>query len=111
MSSLFFQQFSHLGSEALFPVPLGHLVERYGRIVARVPGLAELRHAQRHDLLHRVAGGLQVAAWIELFGLFRKDFADSARDGQPVVGVHVDLAHAVLNAELDFFDGYAPGGP
>jgi|GEM_PF-1081441 hypothetical protein len=25
---IIFQQFSHLGSEALFPVPLGHLLER-----------------------------------------------------------------------------------
>ena len=34
----------------------------------------------------------------------------SARDSQPVVGVHVDLAHAVPDAELNLLDRHAPGG-
>ena len=81
---------------------------RWGVIVG-VPGLAELSHAQGDDLLHGVAGGLHVVARIELLGLGPQNLADGAGDGEAVVGVDVDFANAVLDAELDLFDGHAPG--
>ena len=62
-----------------------------------------------HHLLHRLAGGLQVVARVELLRRLGEDLADRAGDGQAVVGVHVDLADAVLDAALDLLDRHAAG--
>ena len=74
-----------------------------------VAGLAELRHAESDDLLHGFASGLEIVTGIELFGRLPEDLANGAGDGEAAVGIDVDLADAVLNAELNFFDGDAPG--
>src|SRR5271157_2444684 len=99
------QRLSQLAS-----VPARHLCERDGGVVAGVAGLAELRHALGHHFLHGLARGLEVVARIEPLGRFPEDLADGAGDGQAVVGIDVDLAHAVLDAELDLLDRHAPGG-
>ena len=62
-----------------------------------------------NDLLHGFAGGLQVVARIELLGRLGKDLADGAGDGQAIVGVDVDFADAVADAELNLLDRHAPG--
>ena len=89
-------------------IALGDLGDRNRLVVARVSGLAKLRHAQRHNLLHGLACRLQIVARIKLLRSLREHLADCARDGKAIVGVHVDLAHAVADAELNLFDRNAP---
>ncbi len=72
-------------------------------------GGAEFLEALAADGFHRVHGGLQIFARIELGRLFGEQLADRAGDGHAVVGVDVDLAHAMLDAALDLFDRHAPG--
>ena len=72
-------------------------------------GLAELGHAEGDYLLHGFAGGLHVVARVELLGLGPEDLADCAGHGEAVVGVDVDFADAVADAELNLFDRHAPG--
>src|SRR5512133_2921448 len=77
-------------------------------VVASVSGLSELGHTFGNNLLHRLACRLQVVARIELLGSLRENFADRARDRQALVGVDVDLAHAISNSELNLFDRSSP---
>ncbi len=72
-------------------------------------GRAELDEAVLADLAHGVLGGLEIGARVELVRLLGQDLADRAGDGQAVVGVDIDLAHAVLDAALDLFHRHAPG--
>src|SRR6185369_536981 len=81
-----------------------HLADRDWRIVARMSGLSELRHALGNNLLHGFASRLQVVARIELLRRLSEYLPDRARDRQAVVGIDVDLAHAVADAELNLFD-------
>ena len=70
---------------------------------------AELLQALPAELGHRLHGGLEILARIEFGGFFRKHLADGGGHRQAVVGVDVDLAHAVLDAALDLLDRDAPG--
>ena len=79
-----------------------------GLVVTGVAGLAECGHALRDHLLHRLAGGLQVARGSNFSGCSAEHLADRAGDRQAVVGVDVDLADAVPDAELDLLDRHAP---
>src|ERR1035438_10437186 len=63
-------------------VALGDLSDGDGAVVVGVSGLAELRHALGHDLLHGFASGLHVVARIELLGLCPEHLADCAGNGQ-----------------------------
>src|SRR5689334_958572 len=87
----------------------GELLGRDWLDLAGPAGLAEGGHAIDADLLHRFTSRLQIVARVELFGRLGEDFADGACDGEPIVRVDVHLAHAVLDAALDFFYGHAPG--
>src|SRR6266496_5249450 len=55
-----------------------HLGDRHRLVVAGVSGLAELRHAQRHHVLHGFACRLQIVTWIELLRSLGKYLADRA---------------------------------
>src|SRR5215469_14474181 len=96
-------------SNGLRGVALCHLGEWNRLVVPGVPGLAEFSHALRDHLLHRFPCRLQVAARIELLGMFREHLADRTGHRQPVVGIHVDFADAILDAKLDFLHGHTPG--
>src|SRR5690242_4180712 len=85
-----------------------HLGNRDGFVVAGVSGLSELRHAQGHDFLHGVARWLQIVTRIELLRRLSKYLADGASDRQAIVRINVDLADAIADTQLDFFDRYAP---
>src|SRR5208337_2242366 len=96
------------GGEGSVGVAFGDLGDRNGLVISCVAGLAELRHALGNHLLHGLAGGLHVVARIELLGLGPEHLANRSGHGQAVVGVDVDLAYAVANAELDLFDRNTP---
>ncbi|ABA49009.1 hypothetical protein BURPS1710b_0998 [Burkholderia pseudomallei 1710b] len=90
-------------------VLLGDLLERHRLDLRRLALAAERQIARDADLLRRFARGLQVIARIELARILEHVAADRARDRETQVGVDVDLAHAVLDAFLDFLDGHAVG--
>ena len=60
------------------------------------------------ELGHRVHRRLQIFARIKFTGVFGKHFADLAGHGHAVIGVDIHLAHAILDAALDFFHRHTP---
>src|SRR4051794_27814743 len=67
-------------------------------------GGSELLVALPAELGHRIHGGLEISARVELAGMLLQEAADFAGHGHPVVGVDIDLAHAVTDAALDLRD-------
>src|SRR5262245_25669733 len=61
------------------------------------------------ELNHRLHGGFQILARVEFAFVFGEHPADFTGHRHPVVGVDVDLAHAVADAALDFLDRDPPG--
>src|ERR1035441_5274308 len=96
------------GGEAAVFVTFGYLGDRHRLVIARVSCLAKLRHAKSNHFLHRLARRLHVVAGIKLLRALPQYFADGARDGEAVIGVDVNLANAVADAELNLLDRHAP---
>src|SRR5690606_16853927 len=82
--------------------------DRHWLNLAGVTRLAEGYHPVDADLLHRLAGRLQVIAGIELFGRLGEHLANRSGDRQAIVGIDVHLPHTVLDAALDLFDRHSP---
>src|SRR5664279_2415298 len=99
---------SLLCDQFAYGILLRHLRDRNRLVITSMSRLAKLHHALCYNLLHRVASWLQVVARIELLRRLHKDLTNRARNRKTVVGVHVDLAHAVLDAELDLFHRHSP---
>ena len=77
--------------------------------LAGVAGCPELLITVEADLLHVSPGRLVEVAGVEVGGILEGSFADRSSEGEAIVGVDVDLAHAVADAFLDFFDRHAVG--
>jgi hypothetical protein len=65
--------------------------------------------ARLHYAARRILGRHQRLARVKLAGLLGKHLAHDASHGQADVGVDVDLAHAALDAALNFFHRHAIG--
>src|SRR5579862_8025821 len=96
------------GAQRAVLVALGDGFDRDRLIIAGMACLAELGHALRNYFFHGFASGLKVVARIELLRALREHFADGACDGEAIVGVDVDFADAILDAELNLLDRNAP---
>ena len=77
--------------------------------LARIAGLAKGDHPVDANLLHRLARRLQVITRIKLLGMLGENLADRPRNGQSVVGIHVDLSDTVLDAALNLLHWDTPG--
>src|SRR3954468_16155082 len=83
-------------------VALGHLGRREHALdLGGLAGGVEFLQALLAELGHRLHGGLQILARVELARVLGQHLADLAGHRHAVVGVDVDLAHAVLDAALD----------
>src|SRR5262249_8316344 len=87
----------------------GHLLQRNRLDLRGLAGAAELLVARHADRLRGLQRGFQVLARIDLRFVLVEELAEGARHGEPDVGVDVPLAHAVLDAFLDFPHRHAVG--
>src|SRR3974390_2149677 len=90
-------------ADELVLVELRQLGERQRLVVPGWTALPEGDQAGLHPFLHCFASRLHVVARVELVRRLDEYLADCAGHGHAVVGVDVDLAHAVLDAALDLF--------
>src|SRR5260363_200171 len=81
-------------------IPLGHFFKRYRRYFAGLPFA---------DGLHRRARRFQIFARIEFVRIFTKETPDRRRARQPQIRVDIHFTHAMPNALLNLFHGYAIG--
>src|SRR5438045_3859001 len=89
-------------------VEASKLLGRHRLDFLRPSRLAEGGHAGDANLLHCIAGRLEIIARIEFFGRLGKHLSNGSGDREPIVGINIYLAHTVLDASLNFFDGDAP---
>src|SRR5271169_896635 len=100
----------HLWIELALDVTLCHLGgSQHFLDLARLAGGVELLQPLFAELGHRLHRGLEIFARVEFFRVFVEHLADLPGHRHPVVGVDIDLAHAVLDAALNLGDRHAPG--
>ncbi len=80
-----------------------------GSILDAMPFAPERQEARLAYQLGRFARRLEEIARIELARVFDEETPDRTGDGQTQIGIDIDLAHAVLDTFLDFFDRHAIG--
>src|SRR5260364_375288 len=90
-------------------IPLGHFFKRYRRYFAGLPFAAERAITRFADGLHRRARRFQIFARIEFVRIFTKETPDRRRARQPQIRVDIHFTHAMPNALLNLFHGYAIG--
>ena len=90
-------------------VPGGHDLQVVALDLATLAFATKLQVALLGNSLGGLAGGFEPLAGVKLFGVLGQELSYRAGHGQSNIGVDVDLAHAVLDGFLNFFDRHTVG--
>jgi hypothetical protein len=69
----------------------------------------ELEHPLLGDLSHRLPGGAEIGAGVDVIRALGQRSAYAGEHGEPEIGVDIDLADAVADSALDLVDRYTEG--